>query len=150
MIELPLSWKMPSQFIRKSDIHDDDDDRGMRKPTRMRSRIHRSIMRLLALLIAATFIYVFLFSDGGDSSTTWLPATLSVSKKHLRDTLNNFALTEQQCQAKFPGLTKEIEEAASRGPFELVKKANVFPGLLQGKIKSGKVCSDALRFHSRP
>jgi len=55
------------------------------------------------------------------------------------DKLENRALNEEQCRAAFPGLTKEIDDAVARGPFKLDKEPPDHQGLVQGRIKNGKV-----------
>ncbi|KAK0615013.1 glycosyl transferase family 90-domain-containing protein [Bombardia bombarda] len=52
-------------------------------------------------------------------------------------TLNNLSLTEEQCNAVFPGLTKDIDDVVAQGPF-IVKQMGDF-GPLQGRIKDGKI-----------
>lgn len=55
------------------------------------------------------------------------------------DKLENRALNEEQCRAAFPGLTKEIDDAVARGPFKLDKEPPDHQGLVQGRIKNGKL-----------
>lgn len=42
---------------------------------------------------------------------------------------------------EFRGLTREIENAVAQGPFKLEKRPYDSDGLVQGRIKDGKVCS---------
>ncbi len=56
-----------------------------------------------------------------------------------RETLGSLTLTDEQCHATFPGLTKEIDNAVARGPFELKRLADDQPGLVQAKLVDGKV-----------
>ncbi|GAB1316267.1 Glycosyl transferase CAP10 domain-containing protein [Madurella fahalii] len=51
--------------------------------------------------------------------------------------LNNLSLDEEQCDAAFPGLTKEIDDVVAEGPFQ-VKQANGL-GPLQGRIQDGQI-----------
>ena len=53
-------------------------------------------------------------------------------------------MTTEECNAVFPGLTKEIEAGVARGPFELQKKSGHATGMVQGRIKDGKVRSRRL------
>ncbi|QSZ32446.1 hypothetical protein DSL72_002020 [Monilinia vaccinii-corymbosi] len=53
--------------------------------------------------------------------------------------LQSLSLTEEQCAATFPGLTKEIDDAVARGPFSLKRQPDHYTGLVQGRIKDGKV-----------
>ena len=57
------------------------------------------------------------------------------------NTLKSLVLTEEQCAVEFPGLTKEIAKAVAEGPFKLEKRPFDTDGLVQGRIKDGKVCS---------
>jgi len=53
--------------------------------------------------------------------------------------LQSVSLSENQCSIAFPGLTKEIDDAVARGPFHLQKELDGSGGLVQGRIKDGKV-----------
>lgn len=54
-----------------------------------------------------------------------------------REILNNLSLDEEQCNAYFPGLTKQIEDVVAQGPFEVKQTGDSGP--LQGRIKDGQV-----------
>jgi hypothetical protein len=56
-------------------------------------------------------------------------------------TLKSLVLTDERCAVEFPGLTREIENAVAQGPFKLEKRPYDSDGLVQGRIKDGKVCS---------
>ncbi|KAK4239931.1 lactation elevated protein 1 [Achaetomium macrosporum] len=51
--------------------------------------------------------------------------------------LNNLSLDEEQCNAYFPGLTKEIDDAVAQGPFQVKQTGDLGP--LQGRIKDGQI-----------
>ncbi|KAK3995763.1 O-glucosyltransferase rumi [Cladorrhinum sp. PSN332] len=51
--------------------------------------------------------------------------------------LDNLSLDEQQCNAAFPGLTKEIDDVVARGPFVVKQTGDLGP--LQGRIKNGRI-----------
>jgi predicted ester cyclase len=51
--------------------------------------------------------------------------------------LNNLSLDEEQCNAYFPGLTKEIDDVVAEGPFVVKQTGDMGP--LQGRIKNGQV-----------
>ncbi|PQE05975.1 hypothetical protein CJF30_00004913 [Rutstroemia sp. NJR-2017a BBW] len=53
--------------------------------------------------------------------------------------LESLVLTEQQCAATFPGLTKEIDDIVARGPFTLDRRPDDYTGLVHGRIKDGKI-----------
>jgi hypothetical protein len=56
-----------------------------------------------------------------------------------KETLKSLFLTEDQCNAAFPGLTKEVDIAAAKGPFNLKKGPASVHGSVEGRIKDGKV-----------
>jgi hypothetical protein len=56
-----------------------------------------------------------------------------------KETLENLSLTEGQCRITFPGLMKEIDDAVARGPFTLKKEPDDYTGMVQLRIKDGKV-----------
>src|SRR5271168_2743428 len=61
------------------------------------------------------------------------------AKNLSKNTLESLSLTDAQCKAMFPGLTKEIDDAVSRGPFDLKKQKDNYAGLVQGRVKDGKL-----------
>ncbi len=56
-----------------------------------------------------------------------------------KETLENLSLTEGECRTTFPGLMKEVDDAVARGPFILKKEPDNYTGLVQLRIKDGKV-----------
>lgn len=64
--------------------------------------------------------------------------------KPLKETLRSRLLTEEQCAATFPGLTKEIDDAVARGPFDWEMPPDGYTGLVQVRIKDGKVWSSSI------
>lgn len=77
--------------------------------------------------------------------TGWLEGKgrYSARGKHT-EMFERLDMTTEECNAVFPGLTKEIEAAVARGPFELQKKSGHATGMVQGRIKDGKVRSRRL------
>jgi hypothetical protein len=61
------------------------------------------------------------------------------SRHPSKETLQSLFLTDAQCKATFPGLTKEIDDAVARGPFRLEKLPADYTGLVQGRIRDGKI-----------
>jgi hypothetical protein len=56
-----------------------------------------------------------------------------------KPTFASLALTEKQCARAFPGLDREVENAVKRGGIELKREFGDIPGLIQGRVKDGKV-----------
>lgn len=61
-----------------------------------------------------------------------------------KETLRMRSLTNEQCRKTFPGLTKEVDDSVARGGFFLKKLQGHTPGIVQGRIKDGKVASNRL------
>lgn len=59
------------------------------------------------------------------------------SQWHSARLLNNLSLTEEQCEAAFPGLTWSIDDVVSQGPFSIKPTSNLGP--VVSRIKDGKV-----------
>jgi len=58
----------------------------------------------------------------------------------MKEELKNLRMTETQCRATFPGLMNEIDEAVSRGPFQLERQKDGYTGMVQARIEDGKAC----------
>lgn len=99
----------------------------------VRRRSVRVALFCLALLIVCRLSCTVC---GTSNSTSVLS---SLSKYPSKETTNSLFLTEHQCRATFPGLTKEIDNAVARGPFILEKQPDDYQGLVQARIKDGKV-----------
>lgn len=56
-----------------------------------------------------------------------------------KETLRSLSLTEEQCDATFPGLSEQIDVAVARGSFRLKKGPDTAHGSVEGRIKDGKV-----------
>ncbi len=56
--------------------------------------------------------------------------------------LNSLFLSEKQCAAIFPGLTRSVDNVVEEGPFKVVDGGNLGP--VQGRIKDGKVILDSV------
>lgn len=89
---------------------------------------------LCLLLFIITFYYFnhaksAAFSNGNGSAKLY-PA---------KETLKSLFLTEEQCDATFPDLTKEIDIAVARGPFHLQKGPKNAHGAVEGRIRDGKL-----------
>jgi hypothetical protein len=83
-------------------------------------------------------ITVYLYR--GHSWTHGRYAELELSNQYpSKETLKSLSLTDEQCDATFPGLFREIDIAVARGPFELKKGPDVAHGSVEGRIKNGKV-----------
>ena len=65
------------------------------------------------------------------------PSSASTSRQHPPELLNNLSLGEDECNAAFPGLTKEIDDVVAEGPFQVKQTGDLGP--LQGRIQDGQV-----------
>jgi hypothetical protein len=64
----------------------------------------------------------------------------ALSNKHpSKEMLDSLHLTDTQCKIMFPGLTKEIDDAVARGPFDLKKQNANYTGMVQGRIRDGNL-----------
>lgn len=103
---------------------------------KLRVRRSRRIRQGTLLLGCCLALYCLFFvsrtpTHAGRAAVTRKPWTLSP------DLLRNLSLDAEQCNAAFPGLTKEIDDAVAQGPFALKQTGDSGP--LQGRIKDGQV-----------
>ncbi len=99
-------------------------------------------------LIGLLVLYRVQQSDAITETNSIPPSKLinPLTQYPLKEKLESLSLTEEQCAATFPHLTKEIEDSVARGPFELKKVAADLVGVVQGKIKDRKVHSYLANF----
>jgi len=107
-----------------------------------RRSLVRVICFVLTLIALINVFYGFsaFIESIKNGSCFGLLSQYSLSKAP-KEVFQNLALTEEQCRATFPGLMKEIDDAVARGPFELEKEPDDYTGLVQLRIKDGKVGS---------
>ncbi|KAK3305338.1 glycosyl transferase family 90-domain-containing protein [Chaetomium strumarium] len=98
------------------------------RPRQNRRPKLRQITLVLGFILA---FYCLVFVTRTPSSRG--PST----KRPPREILNNLSLDEEQCNAYFPGLTKEIDDAVAQGPFQVKQTGDLGP--LQGRIKEGQI-----------
>jgi hypothetical protein len=93
-----------------------------------------------ATFASAVFILLYLFGFINFSFRENKTRVLLQTPQHRTDksSLNNLFLTQEQCAAAFPALTKEIDDRVTAGPFELDWSPD-YQGSIQGRIKDGKV-----------
>lgn len=103
---------------------------------RSRSSIHTGIILLILL------ICIYVYHEQSDIPRSSILQFSIDEQKPSAETLQSLSLTEDQCAAAFPGLTKEIDDAVARGPFPLMRQPDHHTGLVQGRIKNGKVLFD--------
>lgn len=107
----------------------------------MKVRQSRRLRQTTLLFGGCLAIYCLLFvyrnpvDDAAAVAATRRPAHREQLSPSL---LTNLSLTEEQCNAAFPGLTREIDLAVAQGPFKVKQSGSLGP--LQGRIKNGKVC----------
>lgn len=114
--------------------------------------ISRSLFRTttLSFAVITLFVIVFLFRERdvqfGSRATRNRPqfpvgnSKSIVSESSWKDVTERLDLTEDQCRIAFPELSKDIDEAAERGTFRFERSNPDYKGLVQGRIKDGKVC----------
>lgn len=70
------------------------------------------------------------------------------SSEEDRRRVERLDMSTGECRKAFPGLTREVEDAVRRGPFELRRMPGHATGLVQGRIGDGKVglCSEGRGF----
>lgn len=95
---------------------------------------YRFLARLICFAIFTCLLYGFF--SGVDIWRVFSPFSRPTPSKEV---LNSMSLSEDQCKATFPALTIEIVEAMARGPFKLEKEPDDYQGLVQARIKNGKV-----------
>lgn len=107
----------------------------------------RVLMRLVLIACLIPVLYVLyhgiptcLHSILGESSLR-KPKGAAASGREMFERLD---MTTRECRAVFPGLTKEIEGAVERGPFELKRQPGHAVGIVQGRIEDGKVGASSL------
>ncbi len=101
----------------------------------MKPTSSRQLRRVTLLLGCVLVLYcLFFLSTNGSGGSTWRTGSL---KKVPEDLLQDLFLDESQCEATFPGLTKDIHDTLSEGPFKVKQTGNLGP--LQGRIKDGRV-----------
>ncbi|KAK3381274.1 glycosyl transferase family 90-domain-containing protein [Podospora didyma] len=84
----------------------------------------------------AIFCFLFVFRSPSDGSSSKRSSSPSIARPP-PEILENLSLTEDQCDAAFPGLTKEIDDVVSKGPFTVKQSGDLGP--LQGRIKDGQI-----------
>lgn len=103
----------------------------------------RLVFRTLASAVVIVLLYLLYTKDStvprpdGKWLSKWSPNTKSVLPS--KDALQNLGMTEEQCLATFPGLTKELDHAKSMGKFKYAKLPEDTIGLIQGRIKNGRL-----------
>ncbi|KAG0650419.1 hypothetical protein D0Z07_2927 [Hyphodiscus hymeniophilus] len=89
---------------------------------------------IYGVLLFLTLIYLY-----RENSTSGAYVDSGFAKQYpSKETLNSLSLTEEQCDAAFPGLNKQIDDAAARGPFHLSKGLDTAHGSVEGRIKNGR------------
>jgi hypothetical protein len=94
-------------------------------------RVRRSRRLRQATLVLGSCLALYCLFFVSRTPPAAKPWTLSA------DLLRNLGLDEKQCNAAFPGLTKEIDDSVAQGPFTLKQIGESGP--LQGRIRDGKL-----------
>lgn len=105
------------------------------------ARLTRRWRQALTTLGLFLFLYFLLFTFDllpGDGSNSRYSLGYGAHNRPSRDVFSNLRLTEEQCDATFPGLTGDIDRTVALGPFTL-KPPSKTMGPLQARIKDGQV-----------
>lgn len=114
---------------------------GEKKRIMMRpARPSRRLRQMTLILGSCLVFYCLLFVSRTPQPHRAAPA--GPTRQPPAEILNNLSLDEDQCNAAFPGLTKEIDDVVAEGPF-LVKQTSGL-GPLQGRIQNGQVRASSL------
>ncbi|KAK4195914.1 glycosyl transferase family 90-domain-containing protein [Triangularia verruculosa] len=139
MLEKRFSLPMSSRPISLPIIHTSSSRMGM--GMRMKHRQKRRITQITLIVggFLVFYCFVFLWTTPPSPSVKPSPSKQQLSQRPLPpEILNNLSLDEDQCNAAFPGLTKEIDDAVAEGPFTMKRYSNN-QGPLQGRIKDGQI-----------
>src|SRR4051812_35359494 len=98
---------------------------------KLRARRSRRLRQTTLLLGSILVLYCLFFVSRSPVSAPRKPWTLPP------ELLRNLSLDEAQCNAAFPGLTNEIDDAVALGPFTLKQTGDSGP--MQGRIKDGQL-----------
>lgn len=108
---------------------------------RLKARPRRQLRQVTLVLGVCLVLYCLFFLSNtpakfGDESRT---SQAKPSSRHPpSELLNNLSLGEDECDAAFPGLTKEIDDTVAEGPFRVKQTGDGGP--VQGRIRDGQVC----------
>lgn len=112
---------------------------------RQRLRRRQTTTYLGIGLVLFCVFFIFHPSNASTRSTLFGPPRLKLTP----ELLNNLSLDEAQCNAAFPGLTKEVDDMVAKGPF--IVKQTGDSGPLQARIKDNQVCPPIpLPLHPHP
>lgn len=105
-------------------------DKRLKPKPRQRRRLRQLTLFLGFLLALYCFLFVWRSPETGED--------FGVSAAKLTpELLNNLSLNEGQCNAAFPGLTKDIDDAVAQGPFQVKQIGDLGP--VQARIKDGQL-----------
>ncbi len=101
----------------------------------------RTLVRVACFIFGLIALVNFFYGTAGFIDSLKQRNIFGLLSTHYptKETLENLSLTEEQCRATFPGLTKEIDDAVARGSFHLKKEPDDYTGMVQLRIKDGKV-----------
>jgi len=91
---------------------------------------------LTLLFVLYVLLYIVDPQIAGDAGVRYAPVSAWHPRHPTRHLLDSLGLDEDQCDAAFPGLTKDINDTVALGPFALKQARNFGP--LQAKLKNGK------------
>jgi len=113
---------------------------------KVRRLLFGSFRIILAIALFSTTVLFCLFyftpHDSGEQigdSVDYVKAVWKDRNRPDKEVFKSLILTEKQCLNTFPDLFGEIDRAVGLGPFKLKKKPDDYNGVVQGRIKDGKV-----------
>ena len=108
----------------------------MRSRARPNRRRQLRQATLVVGVVLVVYCLVFIWDAPASSASSTRPGWQRKASPP-PEILRNLSLDEEQCNAHFPGLTKEIDDVVAQGPFPVKQTGNMGP--LQGRIKDGQV-----------
>ena len=94
------------------------------------------IALLFLLLFSCSWLYI---RSASILQTSFGPSAIYSTHRKNKEIYQSLFLTANQCMVAFPELNREIKNAIVQGPFVLKKLRDETHGLVQGRIKDGKV-----------
>jgi hypothetical protein len=105
----------------------------------MLRKLNPNVLLVILIVVLLTILYHNTQGRTPTPLTQNIQALTIPSAAASRDVRQSLFLTEEQCVDAFPAFDKEIKKAVAQGLFQLTRLRDDTPGLVQGRIKNGKV-----------